>query len=440
MSTQQDVRFYPIPEIGRRLERLRQEDQRIGAQQHDWRAGMARRGDRYFGNEANVLTALEFAPELRGLLRFNEFAARVEFAGTPPWRKAAAGDRWTDGDDVHLAAWLQHLSIDARPAVVGPAVEVAARKNLFHPVLEYLDTIEWDGKPRLASWLSDYLNACGPADYLAAVGSAWIKSAVARVLFPGCKVDCVLVLEGEQGAGKSRAAAALAVQPDWFTDSLPDLHSKDAALQLAGKWIIELSELSAIRRSEIENVKGFLSRQTDTYRPPYAARTVQQPRQSVFIATTNSHAYLNDASGNRRFWPVRVGRIDVAALERDRGQLLCEALIRVRAGEVWHLTDAEAQLALREQERREVVTELESQVREYLDRLESQRILEVTMRRVLGEALHLDPGAPDYSERAGRLGPQVANAMRRHGWEQVGIVGKGENRRNLYRKVQGVTG
>jgi predicted P-loop ATPase len=155
----------------------------------------------------------------------------------------------------------------------------------------------------------------------------------------------------------------------------------------------------------------------------------------VFIASTNEAQYLRDSTGNRRFWPVRIGRVNFDALERDRDQLWAEAVHLFRQGQPWHLTGAEIELAAKEQQQREVVTELTQQVIDYLDRLESQGITETTMRDVLVKALGVDADKSDYIERAGRLGPQAAAAMHRHDWQRVGAVGRGINRRVVYRKT-----
>jgi putative DNA primase/helicase len=185
---------------------------------------------------------------------------------------------------------------------VADCIAVAARDAPFHPVREFLDGLEWDKQPRLRIWLCDYLNATSGAQYLAAVGTRFMVSAVARIMQPGCQADHSLVLEGAQGIGKTSAARALAVRPEWFAGSLPDIHSKDAALQLCGRWIIEIAELKAIRSSQLEATKTFLTQCVDTIRPPYGRRTAQFPRQCVFLGTTNETEYLRDRSGNRRYW------------------------------------------------------------------------------------------------------------------------------------------
>ena len=180
--------------------------------------------------------------------------------------------------------------------------------------------------------------------YLAAVAVKFMISAVARALSPGCKVDTMLVLEGVQGAGKSSAARILA-GVEYFSDNLPSMGTKDASDHVRGKWIIEVGELSAMHKSEIELTKAFISRQEEKFRPAYQRKEITYKRRCVFIGTTNQDAYLRDETGNRRFWPVGVGTIDLAALKRDRDLLWAEALYHYLKGEKWYLTEDEGKLA-----------------------------------------------------------------------------------------------
>ena len=405
----------------------------------DWRNGLRKVKDRFAGDELNLLSAFRACPDLRGLVRWNEFQNRMEFARSAPWRRTAVGDQWLDGDDLDAQAFLLRLEIDVRVrSIVADVAERVARDTPYHPVRAYLDKLRWDGTPRLHLWLAAFLDAVDSPEYLEAVGRKFLISAVARVMRPGCKADHVLVLEGRQGIGKSTAVTALG--GPWTTDSIPEFHGADAALQLAGVWLVELPELAALRRSEIETVKAFITRQEDHYRPPYGRRPVRIPRQSVFVATTNEAQYLHDPSGNRRFWPVRCNAVDLPGLRAARDQLWAEARAAFDAGEAWHLTEAETELATAEQSERVLVTELEQQVAEYLDRMRATGTHELTMRDVLAKACFLDPEAPDYVEKAGRLGTKVAAALERAGWHRIGAQGRGANRRVIYRCSQGSQG
>jgi putative DNA primase/helicase len=387
-------------------------------------------------DEANAMIAMRSAPELAGILQYNEFAMQCEMRKSPPWRPAARCDRWTDNDDLQLMVWLQHAGIGMRSrGSISECVSVIAHERTVHPVREYLIEQQWDLTPRLNTWLARYMGAMGGDEYLSAIGRRWMISAVARVMQPGCQADHTLVFEGIQGAGKSRTARALAVNPDWFADRIPDLHTADAAIQLAGRWIVELAELAAIRHTaSIESSKAYLTRTFDVYRPPYGRRSISVPRQCVFIGSTNEASYLRDRTGNRRYWPVACGDIDIEMLERDRDQLWAEALVAYEAREPWHLDNDEQSLAVAEQDERVIVSELESEVANYLNRLEGGGIREVEVKQVLIHALNLEPDKSDYADKAGRLGPQVIGVMRSQGWEKVGVVGRGKTRRNIFRK------
>ena len=289
---------------------------------------------------ANVLTVLRHCPEWQGVLWHNEFSqdsvARRPFPG---FENAAGEIVWTDRHDTLLLEWLNHNSISVGIDVVGRAVQAVAEEQKYHPVREYLQDVasRWDGTERIDTWLQDYLHV-PHGRYHYAVGARWLISAVARVFQPGCKADCCLILEGEQGIRKSTALRILG-EP-WFTDEIADLGSKDAAIQTRGVWIIEIAELDSMRRVEMGRVKAFMSRGTDRYRPPYGKRPIDYPRQCIFAGSVNHGTYLQDETGGRRFWPVECRDIDADGLHAVRDQLWAEAVIRYRAGAPWWLDTA----------------------------------------------------------------------------------------------------
>ncbi|MDR5654380.1 VapE domain-containing protein [Ruixingdingia sedimenti] len=290
-------------------------------------------------NEANVIIALTSDIAFAGVLAFDDFSQEIVVRQPLPW-DAATGPfprPWEDADDVRTAEWLQLRGVNVAPLVVGRAVGAVAREHRIHPVRDWLDHLRWDGTSRIETWTSTYLGAA-PTAFHHTVGALWLISAVARIFRPGVKADHMLILEGPQGARKSTAIKVLAGE-DWFTDELPELGSKDAAIHMQGVWIVEIAELDAIGRAEVSRIKAFLTRTTDRFRPPYGRYTVEVPRQCVFAGTVNPDTYLRDETGNRRFWPLRCGTIDIAALARDRDQLWAEAVHRFREGAIWWIDD-----------------------------------------------------------------------------------------------------
>ncbi|WP_136646575.1 VapE domain-containing protein [Tabrizicola sp. YIM 78059] len=290
-------------------------------------------------NEANVIVALTSDLVFAGVLAFDDFSQEIVVRQPLPWDTATGPfpRPWEDADDVRTAEWLQLRGVNVAPLVVGRAVGAVARELRIHPVRDWLDTLRWDGTPRIETWTSTYLGAA-PTAFHHTVGALWLISAVARIFRPGVKADHMLILEGPQGARKSTAIKVLAGE-DWFTDELPELGSKDAAIHMQGVWIVEIAELDAIGRAEVSRIKAFLTRTTDRFRPPYGRYTVEVPRQCVFAGTVNPDTYLRDETGNRRFWPLRCGTIDIAALARDRDQLWAEAVHRFREGAIWWIDD-----------------------------------------------------------------------------------------------------
>ncbi len=240
-------------------------------------------------------------------------------------------------------------------------------------------------------------------------------SAVARALDPGCKADHMLVLEGAQGQRKSTALAALAGE-DWFSDALPQMGTKDASSYLRGKWIIEIAELEAMRK-EMDAIKAFITRQVETFRPAYAREEVYEPRRCVFAGTTNKNDWQRDETGGRRFWPVKVGEIDLAAIERDRDQLWAEAVALFRAGERWWLDGEVAEQAHTEAAERRPDDPWRAEIAKAVEGR-----IEVTTKAVLG-ALGVMP-----SDMTPAMSKRVAQELVALGWERHGRITSGEGK------------
>lgn len=326
---------------------------RVMEKDRSWRAGLVLHEKGYpLAILANAKHMLVHHPDWAGRLSFDEFASAIAVRSpTPICADGARYPRpWIDVDDINAACWFQNaerMNVNKRDA--SNAVIAAAREHRIHPVRSYLDSLHWDGSPRIDTWLIDYLGAADdPQGVTRAIGRCWLMSACARVRAPGCKVDCVLLLEGEQGTGKSTAISVLA--GDWFGDELAEIGSKDAALQLQGVWIVELAELDATSKADVERVKAFVSRSTDRFRAPYGVHTEEHPRQCVFAGTTNRRDWNKDHTGARRFLPVECGSIDMVGLRTARDGLFAEADARVRGGERYHIEDVEVMKALAERQ------------------------------------------------------------------------------------------
>jgi predicted P-loop ATPase len=322
--------------------------------------------------------------------------------------KGFAARPLTDVDVGLVQERLQQLGLKRISRdVMHQAVDVRAYERRFHPVQDYLGRLEWDGTPRLPMLFSKYFGA-EESPYVMAIGSMFLVSMVARIFDPGCKADHMPVLEGPQGSLKSTACSILG--GIWFSDSLPDVTAgKDVSQHLRGKWLIEVSEMHAMNRAEAAQLKAFITRPVERYRPSYGRKEVVEPRQCVFIGTTNREAYLRDETGGRRFWPIRCGNIDVEALARDRDQLFAEAAAHYQNGaQWWPDKNFERRHIVPEQEARYEADAWEEHVAEYL-KLKAR----VTIGEVAREALAIDKPRIGTADQR-----RIAAAMERLGWRR----------------------
>jgi predicted P-loop ATPase len=389
---------------------------RRGRELPEWADGCVKDdAARIIPNLANVLVALRSLPEVADAFAYDSMSCETilrkelpiapngESASNAPFPRPV-----TDADVSQLQEWLQHHGM---PKIskdhVHQAVDQRAMERAFHPVRDYLNGLRWDQTSRLDYWVSTYLGA--PKDaYIARVGRMFLIGMVARIFKPGCKHDYMLVLEGEQGDRKSSACRILA--GEWFSDSLPDLRHSDAvrlSMHLRGKWLIEIGELSAIGKADTEALKAFITQQEERYTPKFARREVTEARRCVFIGSTNKDTYLKDETGARRFWPLKVGFIDLDGLAGARDQLFAEAVVALRAGEHWWPeVDFEREHIKPQQAARYEADVWEEPIRRFVAGLER-----VTVTDVACAALGIDVGKITMGDQK-----RIAGALTAVGW------------------------
>lgn len=317
----------------------------------------------YLSTLPNISLVIENARELKDAFVYDEFRQRVLVTRRLPWSREGENfpRSWGNADDDCLQVWISKdpWKMTGKDKILTAFSDVLNRKHV-HPVREYLKGLpDWDGTERLDSILIDYLGAADTPLVRAMTRKA-LTAAVARIMRPGCKFDYMLTLIGPEGIGKSRLLSILAVKEDFFSDSLITIEGKEAMEQLSGKWIIEVGELSNYKRSTVDSYKAFVSKQTDSFRPAFARKTEDFPRQCVFIATTNEDTPLKGDTGNRRFWVCDVG-VNKATREISdiRGDLLdqiwAEARHRFNEGELLYLSeDLEREARLLQSEKNEM--------------------------------------------------------------------------------------
>jgi predicted P-loop ATPase len=336
--------FDAAVEIGAALTPEEAEAQSVELTTLEWELeierGDERSGHRPKGTLKNVDLILRgvFGSEL---YRLNEFSGLQLYGIDTPWGGTAGGEI----TDHHLSAMKLWFSAKWRfePGLdkLIDAINCIALRNAFHPVRDYLATLQWDGVSRINTWLKDFMGAQAAEPYLSAVSAKVLVAMVARVMEPGKKFDQVLILEGKQGIGKSTALRFLAGD-EWFSDAAINIADKDGVLSLRAAWLVELGELSGMRKADVDQLKEFISRTVDRIRVPYGRRTEAFPRQGVFIGTTNGEEYLKDLTGNRRFWPVKVTKCDFESIKRNRDQLFAEAVLAYDLGEALYLDNSRA--------------------------------------------------------------------------------------------------
>lgn len=303
------------------------------------------------GSIQNAMLFLQFDPRFKGTFSYNAFSHRVMLMRKPEWehdRKPFKPRPMSEMDGTALQGHLEYCGIGLGIEAIERAVQRVAYFNQYNPVRERLESLVWDGVERISKpygWLTQYLGADN-TDINRAFGRKFLISVCARVMQPGCQVDTVMILEGDQGARKSSSLRSLCAVfgEEYFLDNLSDPYGKDGKMAVQGKLLVEFAELEAFSRSEARQEKSYITTRVDEFRPPFARQVREYPRSFVICGTTNqgeASGYLKDYTGGRRFWPVKTDEIDFDLLNRDAEQLWAEAFAAYKDGEQWWLTDTE---------------------------------------------------------------------------------------------------
>jgi putative DNA primase/helicase len=381
----------------------------------------------------NIQTIFNHHPALKGCFCYDEFADEIIVRQPPPWdqRDSFKVRRVEDVDGVNGQYWFDSIGLRVVKGAVMDGITAAAYEpsNIINPAKDYFETLIWDGKPRLDTWLHEWLGANNqPKEYLAAVGRKTIVAAVTRAFKAGAKFDHMLILESRQGLGKSTLLRQLATigGVEYFTDEIHDVTNKDTLITMQGKLIVEFAELQAWGRSGLNDLKAFITRTVDEYRPPYGRFTVRRPRRCVFIGTVNPQgSYFQDTTGNRRYWPVRCGTISVdhAGFAKIVPQLWAEAYQLYRQGEQLYLSEDIAVMAESEQEGRLIEDGWTEIIEEAIDGQSK------ISRKAILSALKMPADKQDN-----RVSMRINSIMTRMGWRDKVIWADGKTCRG-YEKI-----
>lgn len=366
-------------------------------------------------NMSNVVRVFSGIDEYKELVWYDEFHRRY----FTKWRTGVVRE-WNDIDDLNLTSELQgaiglHRVSDE---MVSKAVRLLGHQHVKNEPRDWLDTLVWDGTDRIA----EFLTACmgvDPSDYARSASRNFWIGMVARIYRPGCQLDNMIVLEGAQGIGKTRALRAIG--GPWYTSSKESVSKNDFFMALNGKLVVEIAELDSFSRAEVTRIKQVISDPMDRYRAPYDRRPADHLRMSIFVGTTNEDNYLRDTTGGRRFWPVKCTEINLEFLTQHRTQFFAEAVHRFKAGETWYEMPAEATKL--EQESRRQVDEWEHIINGFLSAPTLAARDSITVFEIATECLKIEPAKLDKPTQI-----RIAGTLKALGWSKKLAYGGGEKR------------
>ena len=344
---------------------------------------------------------LSYDPFLRESVRYNELTQRVDVVKPMGWERGSNGPALTDNDIFNFHLYCDRTYGITSKVLVEEAVSIVANRNAYHPIRDFLNSLEWDGQPRVRYALRHFLGA-DDSDYTYEIMKFFMLGAITRVFRPGAKFDYIICVVGDQGAGKSTFFRLLAVEDEWFSDDLKDLESGKVYEKLQGHWIIELSEMLATNNAKSnEAIKSFLSRQKEVYRTPYEHYPKDRPRQCVFAGTTNKVSFLpSDRTGNRRFLPISCSEKDaeVFILDNEKEsreyirQMWAEVMEIWRGSKVRLKLSKELEAEVRQRQRRFMQEDVDSGlILDFMLHFEGDQ---VCSKQLFREALHNEFAQP----------------------------------------------
>lgn len=345
----------------------------------------------------NYLQIMAHAEEFAGKCAYNEFAEQSAYDGKP----------LTDSTITGVQALIEKHWISDKVAStdIDRAIRRVSESNPFHPVRDYLLSTKWDGVERVDSFFPDHLGTA-ESPYYSGAARCLFMGAVRRIFHPGCQMDSMVVLESPQGLGKSKLWETLA--GEWYLDQTASIDSVDFFIAMRGKWFVDLGELDQFQKAEITRVKQVITLRNDDYRAKYARDNERKPRQSIFVGGTNSHEWISDHTGGRRFLPIAMGSepVDIPRLAAVRDQLFAEAVHHMQAGDWldwWKVPDAELQ-----QERRMAEDIWTDPIQRYLSESQPAQIQTIEILTIVVKK-HMDQCTRADAIRVGKI-------MHRLGW------------------------
>ncbi len=349
----------------------------------------------------NIALILKNDHEFKGRITFDELAQQILLDEKP----------LNDVGPIKIKTFLEKNYIQEKVSTgnIIDAVTLIASENSFHPIKQYLLSLSWDKTNRLEAMFSRYFGA-KQSKYSEYAGKSFMTSAVARIFQPGCQVDTMIVLEGEQGCGKSTSLSTL-FSSQWHSEITANVNDKDFFQCMRGKWLMEFGEMSGIKKADYTHIKQVITVRNDNYRPSYAAFSRDFPRQNIFAGTTNEQTYLIDPTGARRFLPIACGKIDIGAIKEDRDQLWAEALQLFYAKHDWSKIPG----AKDEQDARYQSDSWEEKIVQWLDTR-----TELMTSEILEDCFKIDASKHSKTDQI-----RVGQIMAKLGWKKARILKNG---------------